>query len=76
MTYVDNTTSYYCESPAQIVTRTWTATDLSGNSTSCVQTISVLAPDLSTFTWPVNYDGLPQNEPMLECGGEYPGPHT
>ncbi len=74
LTHTDAVVENYCVNPAQVVTRTWKAVDAAGNSTSCVQTINVLLPDLSTFTWPLNWDGLVNigNYEMLECDGTYP----
>ncbi|MEZ4908261.1 MAG: HYR domain-containing protein [Saprospiraceae bacterium] len=73
LSYTDSSTDYYCESTAQVVERTWTAVDEAGNSSSCVQTISVLAPEITDYAWPLNWDGLTNigNYPMLECDGSY-----
>ncbi|MBK6352820.1 MAG: HYR domain-containing protein [Saprospiraceae bacterium] len=50
---------------ARRITRTWTATDASGNKSVCVQTITVKIGDLFEVTVPSNYDNLDQ--PALEC---------
>ena len=72
LSYTDNTTFNYCESVAQDVVRTWTAVDESGNFTQCVQHISVTAAVITDMAWPVNWDGLVNHNPMLECDGTYP----
>jgi len=50
---------------ARRITRTWTATDASGNKSVCVQTITVKIGDLFEVTVPANYDNLDQA--ALEC---------
>lgn len=56
-TYSDNSAG----SCPQVITRTWTATDDCGNSSSCVQTITVQDTSAPTVTPPVNA--------TVECDG-------
>ncbi len=56
----------------QIVNRKWTAVDASGNSTTCIQVISVLRPTLDDIELPPNYDGI--DAPFLVCNSAYPTP--
>ena len=72
LTYTDNSTFHYCETIAQEVERVWTAVDASGNQAQCVQHINVESPDINDFFWPLNWDDLPGNNPMLECNSGYP----
>ena len=50
----------------------WQATDLGGNTVTCTQEYILQGTDLGKIKWPVNYDDLPFNKPMLECDGSYP----
>ena len=43
------------------IARTFTATDASGKSSTCVQTITINRAELSDISAPVNYDGFDQN---------------
>jgi subtilisin-like proprotein convertase family protein len=67
LTYTDNTTNLTCTTPALagIIYRTWIATDPSGNSNSCVQTITLARPTVADLTWPHDYDDL--DLPSLQC---------
>ena len=49
------------------ITRTWTATDESGNSDECVQTIQVRPTTLLEVICPGDYDDI--DNPALECDG-------
>lgn len=62
-TYADNVSNFTCKvgtgtDPDTIsqITRTWRGTDANGNSSTCVQTIHILKPQLTTanIIWPVN----------------------
>jgi len=46
----------------EVITRTWTATDVSANSSNCVQTITVVDTTLPTVSCPANVS--------VECGGD------
>ncbi|MCO6486349.1 MAG: hypothetical protein J5I41_11305, partial [Saprospiraceae bacterium] len=56
---------------AQSIFRYWTATDLAGNTSQCLQRIDIRRPSLSTVELPLNYDDL--DEPALTCPTDYPG---
>ncbi|MCB9284934.1 MAG: HYR domain-containing protein [Lewinellaceae bacterium] len=56
-----------CDGPSQVITRVWTATDPSGNTASCVQTITRVRPTLADIEFPPSYDGV--NNPALDCSG-------
>ncbi len=47
------------------IERTWIATDVAGNSASCIQTINVVGVNISDVVFPGNYDGF--TYPHLEC---------
>lgn len=73
LSYIDNTQNQSCASGfSAIVTRRWSATDASGNVTTCNQIISLLRPTISDIVFPPNYDGF--GAPMFECEGVYPSP--
>lgn len=65
--YNDNVLEQDCSSNyTQIIERTWSGSDDSGNAVfGCVQTIYVYRNDLSTLTFPPNYDGI--QAPTLSC---------
>ena len=48
-----------------VITRTWTATDDSGNSSSCTQTIYINKADLGLIAYPGNLDDI--SNPALDC---------
>ncbi len=54
-----------CDDPRAILRRTWKVTDAYGNSSSCVQTITIEAFDLSTVRFPANRDG--EAAPAVYC---------
>ena len=64
-----------------LVTRTWIATDASGNTTSCEETIGAVWGSLIDMELPPHYDGLTQylnHLPKLQCsfaGLPYYWPH-
>ena len=51
------------------ITRTWTATDEYGNSSSCTQTLTITRPTLADLVCPGNYDGM--TNPVFECNGNW-----
>ncbi|MBK6904356.1 MAG: HYR domain-containing protein [Saprospirales bacterium] len=81
LSYVESVENGECDGESQTITRTWTATDPSGNTASCVQTITRLRPTLDDVELPGNYDGI--DLPMLDCtgnnwdlnGNNYPDPN-
>lgn len=78
LSYIDNPMEQACSTPyTEIIERIWTAIDEQGNTSQpCTQTIYVYRNDLSTLTWPRDYDGQPGNLAALNCrfyGGGAPG---
>jgi len=67
LNYVQTTQNPNCSGPSQIITRVWTATDPSGNSASCTQTITRVRPTLDDIEFPPSYDGV--NGDALDCSG-------
>jgi subtilisin-like proprotein convertase family protein len=66
--YVDILGQESCDGEyGKTVYRVWTATDESGNTTTCTDTFNFLRSSISDLTLPPNYDGLPGNEPPLSC---------
>ncbi len=49
----------------KVITRTYTATDPSGNSSSCDQVINVTRPSINDVVFPVNLDDI--DAPSLDC---------
>ncbi|MBK9105729.1 MAG: proprotein convertase P-domain-containing protein [Saprospiraceae bacterium] len=56
LTYTDSESGDDCEE--QILTRTWTATDGSGNTSTCIQTITILPLTLDNIVFPPAYVGV------------------
>lgn len=71
MGYTDEVVDQGCDSPySQIINRTWGGTDAAGNdAVKCVQQIFVFRNDLSTLSFPPNYDGF--QEATLSCSGNF-----
>ncbi len=72
MTYIDNTINLDCTDSSGLISRTirtWTATDGSGNSTTCQDTIEILRASLATIAPPSNHDGI--DLPTLTCDGSW-----
>ena len=69
--YNDNTLEQECSSDySEIIERTWSGSDASGNAViSCVQNIYVYRNDLSTLSFPANFDGIQMN--TLSCNGNF-----
>ncbi len=77
LTYVDVSNDQTCASGlTRIVTRKYTATDFSGNSSTCIQTISLVRPTLDDVVCPPNYDNI--TAPAFDCGtlAGYPTPEA
>ena len=66
LTYTESTSGDACD--IQVVTRTWTATDESGNTSTCVQHITVTPLTLDQVAFPPAYVGL--------CGESADPEHT
>ncbi|HND87518.1 MAG TPA: proprotein convertase P-domain-containing protein, partial [Saprospiraceae bacterium] len=54
------------------ITRKWTATDASGNSTTCAQIINVARGTAADLVYPPDYDDI--DAPAFACAGAYPTP--
>jgi hypothetical protein len=65
VTYVDNFDNDDCSGEAGTISRTWTATDPSGNSATCTQTITLLRPTLANVVYPDDRDGV--EGPAFDC---------
>ena len=66
LNFTDAITPGTCNDPfTQIINRTWTATDQSGNSSQCTQTITFNRLPVSAVVIPPNYDDI--SRPALLC---------
>lgn len=64
--YNDSVQDPGCSSPyAEIITRTWTGVDESGNTSGCIQTIYIYRTGLQDIIWPSHYDDA--DLPSLDC---------
>jgi hypothetical protein len=74
LTYEDvPVTTNLCDGPySSIINRNWLATDESGNSSTCTQTISINRATLNDITFPENYDDVLGPNPSLVSCGNYP----
>lgn len=64
-TYTDITVDQLCQNMfAEVITRSWIATDASGNTATCTQTISVNRGDIMNTVFPMDYVGMD----AFECG--------
>jgi subtilisin-like proprotein convertase family protein len=74
LTYIDQQVSNNCASGLTgTVIRKWTATDASGNTSTCIQNIGLIRPTLADVTVPPDYDGI--DAPAFECiDNAYPTP--
>lgn len=68
--FTESIADFGCDAEfGQVITRTWTATDQSGNQSSCDQTINVLRVTIDELVAPPNFDGI--SNPPLSCGGNW-----
>ena len=73
LSYTDQSTPQDCASGLiSIINRRWMAKDASGNTSTCIQPISLLRPTLADVVLPPNYDFLAQ--PGFDCSSVYPTP--
>ena len=73
LTWTDTETDQNCASGlTKIIQRRWTATDASGNISTCVQNISLIRPTLADVVLPPNYDDF--DAPAFDCTVTYPSP--
>ncbi|MBP6694329.1 MAG: T9SS type A sorting domain-containing protein [Saprospiraceae bacterium] len=71
--YVDAVVFNNCSNPfSSVITRTWLATDNSGNTTTCSHVINVRRALLSGVTFPSNYDDVLGPNPSIEACSNYP----
>ncbi len=69
LTFTEQTQSLGCNGPFyQVITRNYTATDDSGNSSSCNHIINVSRPSLNQVVFPPDYDDIDQ--PALDCAND------
>jgi hypothetical protein len=60
----------------QLLRKTWSVTDIGGNTTECTQEYYFKGFDVTNLTWPKNHDGLAINKNMIECDADYPVDHN
>jgi subtilisin-like proprotein convertase family protein len=66
LTYLDSEVPGDCASGnTRVIARKWTATDCYGNTSTCVQNISMLRPTLNDIVAPPDYDGI--DAPSFSC---------
>ncbi len=68
LTYNDVISDSTCTATRNVikaVTRTWTATDATGNTARCTQKIAVTKADIANLIMPSNWDGQPGSERVL-----------
>lgn len=69
--YSDTTEDMPCADEfGRIITRTWIVTDDSGNSSSCIQTISVMRATLDDVIFPESRDDI--EGPSISCSASFP----
>ncbi|MEO6758662.1 MAG: hypothetical protein ABIO24_04340, partial [Saprospiraceae bacterium] len=74
LTHIDTDAQGSCASGiAHTITRKYTATDASGNSSTCIQHINFTVPTFNDLTFPPDYDGI--DAPFFLCtNNAYPTP--
>lgn len=71
LTYHDENIDFPCDSAySKLIKRCWTATDLSGNTSSCCDSIFIIKANFSDLTLPPDFDGVVR--PHIYCGDSYP----
>lgn len=67
LNFNDAQTTFDCadSDTVQIITRMWTASDSSGNTSTCTQKIFIEKPSLSDLTFPPDHNGM--QAPVLYC---------
>lgn len=69
LSYKDNVTQGGCAAEyEELIVRTWTAIDASGNKSSCSQTITVSLATIASVNVPLNYDD--SDAEALACNGK------
>ncbi len=72
LTYSDEAETDLCTGPySSIITRTWVATDGSGNTSDCSHIISVLRADIDDVIFPPHWDDVAGPNPSLEACGDW-----
>ena len=73
LTYRDSLANRDCTDTvfSSVIYRTWKATDATGLMVSCVETIYFIRGTIADIVLPPHYDGLPGNEPYLQCDGDW-----
>jgi subtilisin-like proprotein convertase family protein len=69
ISYDEITTDDDCSGDVGSIERTYTVVDASGNSASCVQTITITRPSMDDLALPVSYNDL--DSPSLDCAGSW-----
>lgn len=77
MRYYDEVNNGDCgDEFASIIIRTWIVTDLSGNLSTCIDTIKTTKTGMNDISYPVNWDGLAGNHAFIEACSSYPKDHN
>ncbi len=72
LTFRDSVASYSCaDTLASTIYRRWCATDPSGYTSCCIDTIDIARGTLADLTPPPHFDGQPGNQPALKCNGNW-----
>ena len=71
--YQDEIAVGFCDGPfSSIIERTWIATDITGNTTTCSNFIYINKADISVITFPPTYDSVLGPNPSLYSCGTFP----
>lgn len=71
--YTDEVVFNTCQDTfSSVITRTWVATDNTGNTSTCQQVINVVRALLADVTFPSNYDDVLGPNPSIEACSGYP----